>query len=273
MNKVPLPSAPAAQPNASQPEQPRILIVDDSVEDLHLLIEILREKRFRLTIAFDGKQGYQRAISTKPDLILLDVHMPNTDGLATCRLLKANSQTKDIPIIFLTAAAAPEERIRGLTAGGVDYVVKPFFEEEVLARINIHLNLVARARQAQEPAPPEPAPPSDEVMVRAAVRYICDNLEHPMSVAEIAAKVGSHEKKLSRAFREQVGLTVFAFIREERSRMSRKLLAETELSIHDIAEQVGFQNAGNFTTAFRERFNMTPTGFRQSLKKYAQTLQ
>jgi DNA-binding response OmpR family regulator len=273
MNKVPLIPDPAMPPADSLPEQARILIVDDSVEDLHLLIEILREKRFRLTIAFDGKQGYQRAISTKPDLILLDVHMPNTDGLATCRLLKANTQTRDIPIIFLTAAAAPEERIRGLTAGGVDYVVKPFFAEEVLARINIHLNLVARTRLAQQPAAQEPAAPSEEVMVRAAVHYICANLEHPMTVSEIAAKVGSHEKKLSRVFREQVGLTVFAFIREERSRMSRKLLAETELSIQDIAVQVGFQNAGNFTTAFRERFHMTPSSFRQSLKKYAHMLQ
>ncbi len=252
------------------PEQPRILIVDDSVEDLHLLIEILREKQFRLTIAFNGKQGYQRAISTKPDLILLDVHMPHTDGLATCRLLKANNQTRNIPIIFLTAAAAPEERISGLTAGGVDYVVKPFFAEEVLARIHIHLNLAARAKPPNKVVVPDSGEAPDKVMVRAAMHYICANLEQTLPLSEIARKVGSHEKKLSKAFREQTGLTVFAFMREERSRVSRKLLAETEMSIQDIAEQVGFQNAGNFTTAFRERFSMTPSVFRQSLKKYAQ---
>lgn len=270
MDKVsPIPTAGPASDSGSQ-EYPRILIVDDSVEDLHLLIEILREKQFRLTIAFDGKQGYQRALSTKPDLILLDVHMPHTDGLATCRLLKANEHTRNIPIIFLTAAAALEERVQGLTAGGVDYVIKPFFAQEVLARIHVHLNLVARAGLENTAAAPVSAEPSDKVMVRAAVQYICANLEQTLPLSEIARKVGSHEKRLSKAFREQVGLTVFAFIREERSRVSRKLLAETEMSIHDIAEHVGFQNAGNFTTAFRERFSMTPSGYRQSLKKYAQ---
>src|SRR3990167_4355443 len=142
MNRKPLMGAPAPQDASPIPEQPRILIVDDSVEDLHLLIAVLREKRFRLSIAFDGKQGYQRAISIQPDLILLDVNMPNTDGFAACRLLKANDQTRHIPIIFLTAATAPEQRVLGLTAGGVDYVIKPFFAEEVLARIQIHLNLV-----------------------------------------------------------------------------------------------------------------------------------
>ena len=262
-------TAPIPASESQSRETPRILIVDDSVEDLHLLIEILREKQFRLTIAFDGKQGYQRALSTKPDLILLDVHMPHTDGLATCRLLKANEHTRNIPIIFLTAATAPEERVQGLTAGGVDYVVKPFFAQEVLARIHIHLKLVARVRQEDAVAPAS-AEPSDKVMVRAAMQYICENLEQTLPLSEIARKVGSHEKRLSKAFREQVGLTVFAFIREERSRVSRKLLAETEMSIHDIAEQVGFQNAGNFTTAFRERFSMTPSVYRQSLKKYAQ---
>lgn len=218
----------------------------------------------------DGKQGYQRAISIKPDLILLDVHMPNTDGLAACRLLKANSQTRHIPIIFLTAATAPEQRVLGLTAGGVDYVVKPFFAEEVLARIQIHLNLVERTRRADAPAEAAPGEPAEAVTVRAAVRYICANLDRPICVDQIARLVGTHEKKLSRAFRERLGLTVHAFIREERSRMSRKLLAETEMSIQDIAEQVGFQNAGNFTTAFRERFDMTPSAFRNSLKNYPQ---
>lgn len=207
--------------------QPRILIVDDSIEDLHLLIEILREKQFRLTIAFDGRQGYQRAISTSPDLILLDVQMPGTDGLAACRLLKANAQTRHIPIIFLTAAASPQERIQGLTEGGVDYVVKPFSPEEVLARIQIHLNLVQREKVV-ELVPPDSENP-DAVVARAAIQFICANLNLPLGLSEIAASVGSHEKKLSKIFREQVGLTVFAFIREERSRVSRKLLADTDI--------------------------------------------
>lgn len=124
----------------------RILIVDDSVEDQRRLLELLRANQILPTMAFDGRQGYQRALAIKPDLILLDVRMPRMDGFAACRLLKADPITRDIPVIFLTAADTPNERIQGLTLGGVDYVSKPFAPDEVLARIRIHIDLAKRSR-------------------------------------------------------------------------------------------------------------------------------
>ena len=125
---------------APSDEPPRILLVDDSPDDLRLLSEMLRVGRFRLIVAGDGRQGYQRALSHQPDLILMDVSMPNLDGFTACRLLKADPATRHIPVIFLTAKNAPEERLQGFRLGGVDYVSKPFLAEEVIARIRIHLN-------------------------------------------------------------------------------------------------------------------------------------
>lgn len=244
----------------------RILIIDDNPEQQRLLLELLRSSGFAISFAFDGHQGYQRALSTKPDLILLDVRMVKVDGFATCRLLKADAATQDIPVIFISAADTPDERIAGLKLGGVDYISKPFVPEEVLARINIHLDLASRARTpgtSSESAPPRHN--ANVVLVNAVRQFISENLAISPSLAEIAAKVGTYEKKLSQVFREQTGLTVFAFIREERIRRSRELLQETDLEIQDIADQVGFQNAANFATAFRQRLGITPSAYRQNL--------
>src|SRR3546814_18103872 len=86
-----------------------------------------------------GAQGYQRAQALQPDLILLDVHMPVLNGFNASRLLKNDPATAHIPIIFLTSANDLNDLLEGLTNGGVDYVIKPFEQEEVLARIRIHL--------------------------------------------------------------------------------------------------------------------------------------
>lgn len=103
-------------------------------------------------------------------------------------------------------------------------------------------------------------------MVAAVKRLISEELAAPPCLGEIARKVGTYEKKLSQVFREQTGLTVFAFIREERIRRARQLLAETDLEIKDIADHIGFQSAANFATAFREHLGMTPSVYRQAMQ-------
>ncbi len=108
MNKNPIPS-------------PHILIVDDDPDQLRLLVAALRNTSYRVSVALDGDQGYARAAALAPDLILLDVSMPGQNGLTVARLLKANSATRAIPIIFLSARADDQERLTGLKTGAVDY--------------------------------------------------------------------------------------------------------------------------------------------------------
>ena len=242
---------------------PHILVIDDSPEDIRALLAILRAQPWRLSIASDPRQGYQRALALRPDLIVLDVRMPGMDGFTLCRLLREAPATQRTPVIFLSSASTVEERIEGLTLGGVDYVLKPFAAEEVLARIRIHLQLAWRDEVV---APVEPAPAMqdpDQVMLRAAMRFIAQNLGELPSLAEIARKVGTHDKRLSSIFREHLGTTVFAYVREARLRKGQELLADSRLSVQDIAELVGFRSACNFTTAFRERQGLTPSQYRQ----------
>ncbi|MFV0457029.1 MAG: response regulator [Pseudomonas sp.] len=243
--------------------RPHILVIDDSPEELQLLLRVLRAQNWRLSIATEARQGYQRALALRPDLILLDVHMPQMDGFALCRLLREAPATQATPVIFLTSAGDLDARLEGLDVGGVDYVIKPCEPAEVLARIRIHLQLARRAvsNDAREPSVAG-AVNAELLILRAAMRFIGQNLGELPSLAEIARKVGTHDKRLSGIFRNHLGTTVFAYIREARLRRGQELLADSTLSVQDIADLVGFRSACNFTTAFRERQGMTPSQFR-----------
>ncbi len=118
-----------------------ILIVDDNATNLRVISDFLELHGFAILVSEDGESGLKRADYVRPDLILLDIIMPGMDGFETCRRLKANQNTKDIPVIFMTALTQTENKVEGFQVGGVDYISKPFQKEEVLARVNAHVRL------------------------------------------------------------------------------------------------------------------------------------
>ena len=126
--------------------QPYLLIVDDEPKNLQVLGTILKKKSHIIAVATNGQQALDMVIKRKPDLILLDVMMPGLNGYETCARLKENSETRDIPVIFLTAKYQPEDIVKGFETGAVDYVTKPFNTAELLARIKTHIEL-KRARE------------------------------------------------------------------------------------------------------------------------------
>jgi two-component system, NtrC family, sensor kinase len=107
-----------------------ILVVDDNPTNLGVIVNYLEDCGFRLLVARDGETGLKSAQNAKPDLILLDVMMPGINGFETCRRLKEDETIADIPVIFMTALAETEDKIRGFQVGGVDYVTKPIQQEE-----------------------------------------------------------------------------------------------------------------------------------------------
>jgi PleD family two-component response regulator len=127
--------------NTKKEKQPLVLIVDDVAKNLQLLGNILKKENYRIAAANNGKQAVAIASDINPDLILLDVMMPEMDGFEACGKLKNIPETKDIPIIFLTAKVETEDMIKGFKAGAVDYVTKPFNSYELLARVKTHLEL------------------------------------------------------------------------------------------------------------------------------------
>lgn len=118
-----------------------ILVVDDTPTNIQVLFDLLDASGYRVAIAKSGEIALKRLESSLPDLILLDVMMPGIDGFETCQRIKANDATRDIPVIFMTALSDTVDKVKGLQMGAVDYITKPIQHEEVLARINVHLQL------------------------------------------------------------------------------------------------------------------------------------
>ncbi|AUT00873.1 hybrid sensor histidine kinase/response regulator [Nostoc sp. CENA543] len=118
-----------------------ILLVDDNPTNLSVLSEALSSEGLNFRVAVDGESAIAQAERNQPELILLDVQMPGINGFETCRRLKANPITKNIPVIFTTALADTESKTKGFFLGAVDYIPKPFAQEEVLARVRVHLRL------------------------------------------------------------------------------------------------------------------------------------
>ncbi len=118
-----------------------ILAVDDSTANLKLLVQILSEQGFIIRPMLDGASAIASAQAELPDLILLDVKMPNMDGYEVCQQLKANQQTQDIPVIFISAQTEVFDKVRAFEVGAVDYVTKPIQAEELLARVETHLKI------------------------------------------------------------------------------------------------------------------------------------
>lgn len=127
-----------------------ILLVDDNPTNLNVLWDALRHDGLRLLVAKSGEEAIQRAELAKPELILLDVLMPGIDGFETCRRLKENPETRVIPVIFMTALADTIDKVRGFSLGAVDYITKPFQQEEVMARVETHLVLQDLRRELQQ---------------------------------------------------------------------------------------------------------------------------
>ncbi|MBD2496875.1 sensor histidine kinase [Nostoc sp. FACHB-280] len=127
-----------------------ILIVDDNPTNLSVLSEALAGEGWRFRVAVDGESAIAQAERNPPELILLDVQMPGIDGFETCRRLKANLVTQNIPIIFTTALADTESKIHGFSLGAVDYIPKPFAQEEVIARVRVHLQLQQLTQSLEE---------------------------------------------------------------------------------------------------------------------------
>lgn len=127
-----------------------ILAVDDNPTNLSVISDHLKQCGYRVLVARDGESALERAEYGKPDLILLDVLMPGLDGYETCRQLKAKESLGEIPVIFMTALSETADKLKAFQCGGVDYITKPFQQEEMLARVRTHLVLTKQRRDLKK---------------------------------------------------------------------------------------------------------------------------
>ena len=134
-----------------EPARPTLLIVDDLPANLGVLLDFLDTAGYDVLVAESGAGALLQLEYARPDIILLDVQMPGgMDGYATCERLKADARWRDIPVLFVTALSEPVDKVRGFAVGAVDFITKPLYPEEVLARVRAHVQIRALQRCLEE---------------------------------------------------------------------------------------------------------------------------
>ena len=206
------------------PAQPAstILIVDDIPANVGLLVDYLEDNGFRVVVAQDGVEGLKRAEFARPDLILLDVMMPGMDGFETCRRLKADDKTRDIPVIFMTALTEAGEKVNAFGVGAVDYVTKPFQIEEVLARVKTHLSLRDMRLQLEK----QNAQLQQEVNVRLQTERALRVTQFSVDHATVAVVWITPEGPL--AYANEAACSLLRYSREEMLSLS---MADIEIGV------------------------------------------
>jgi signal transduction histidine kinase len=217
-----------------------ILIVDDTPANISVLVDTLADTGHQLLVAEDGEEALEQTRHTLPDLILLDVMMPGLDGHETCRRLKARPETRDIPVIFMTALHDTAEKVKAFGAGAVDYITKPIQHAEALARIQAHLTLRRLRRELE-----------GELALRDRfMRIAAHDLRNPLCLilmsGEMAKRkgadglVGEYLDNINASAR-QMRRIIDTFLSGQRSPDSRPLLpGRTDLNL--IATAVSAQN-------------------------------
>lgn len=248
-----------------------VLVVDDEPDNLHLALEILRGHGLEVVSARNGSDGLRIAARLLPDLILLDIRMPGLDGFAVGGALKADPATREIPLIFLTALDAIEDKARGFAAGGVDYVTKPFDARELLLRVVSHLRLARRIADLQgrlnKAGPSDPSAStrvseipgrSLEILLKARDTLLAD-LADPPGLDALAHGCGTNRTRLGQLFQTHLGMSVFGYLREQRLLHARTLLEQGRHTVEAVALAVGYSSGRDLARAFKRRFGVAPT--------------
>ena len=171
-----------------------ILLVDDNPTNIDVLYNFLADVGYDVLVAEDGITALERVTYTQPDIILLDIMMPNMDGFEVCRTLKADPETSEIPILFITAMGSVEDKVRGFEMGGVDYITKPFQNQEILARIQNHMEL--QRMRAKLESRNEDLRSQNEAL-DAYARTVAHDLKNPLNLVLNFAKFIAEEGKLT----------------------------------------------------------------------------
>ena len=256
---------PAVVPVAVPAGAPLVLVVEDQDEVRDFLLSCLQAS-YRLLAASEGETALRLARTERPDLILSDVMMPGMDGLSLCRHLKTDLATSHIPVILLTARAAPAHQVEGWETGADGYLAKPFHPEVLQAHI---ANLIRSRQQLRSrfaggdvEAGALAANATDERFLQDLVARVEAHLPEPeFRIQELAREMGMSHSGLYRKIKALTGQTAKEFLVNLRLRRAVGLLGEGQLNVSEVAFAVGFSDPKYFSTAFKKQYGCSPSAY------------
>ncbi len=235
----------------SQPKT--VLLVDDDPGILEMNRRLVEQAGCRAVLAHDGKEALKMLEAVRPDLILLDLAMPEMDGFAVLDNLQEREPTRNIPVIILTARQLSEADLERCNRGVATILTKGLFNTaEMLSHIE-----VALTRQNALSLP-------TQRLVRQAVSWIHTHYSEPLTREEIAQSIGISPDYLTDCFRQAMNVTPITYLRRYRIRQACELLINTDFSITRIAMLVGFSESAHFTRTFHREVGITPRAYRQA---------
>ena len=249
-------------------DAPTVLVVDDNA-DIRTYLKSILQGKYSVLEAEDGKSGLDLAREHVPDLIVSDVMMPVMNGLQFCQEVKKDLISSHIPVILLTARALEKHQIEGYESGADAYITKPFSPELLLARID---NLLQSRHQLKDlwgthPAPvaesavqPVAAPaPIEDAFISRFKQMVEERLaDSNLSVEDLAAGMGLSRVQLYRKVKALTGSTPVDLLRKARLSQAQRLLQESDLTVSEIAYQVGFASPSYFTKCYKDEFGTVP---------------
>jgi len=261
-----------AKSKAKPKSEECILIVEDN-QEVNDYLKHLLEPFYNVKVAFDGSEGYDLAIETIPDIIVSDVMMPKMDGFELCEKIKSNKKTSTIPVILLTAKSAGQFKLLGTQMGADEYISKPFDPNYLVEKIQ---NLLTSRKKLQkqfsksvrlEPSDIE-ITDSEEQFISKTLAIIEKNLQNPdFSSDVLAAGLNMSSSSLYRKLKNITGFSTAEFIRSIRIKRAAQLLADKQLTITEIAYDVGFIDIKHFRAVFQKQFGCTPSEYRAKLNQ------
>lgn len=250
--------------------KPVVLAVEDNMEMQAYVHEVLSDY-FNLQDASNGKEALEKLITLKPDLILADVMMPEMNGFELLDKLKKSATHFDIPVMFLTALASHDDKMKGLRMGLDDYLVKPFDREELVIRAtNLIHNLrrrVALARELEKEDEHEndasTVSAEDEKLIRKAQAFIESNISNKdLSVKTVAESLGMSERQLYRKTASIIGMTPGEYITEVKLQYARRLLVAGKITkLSQLTYELGYHNDSWLSSLFFQRFGKRPSDY------------
>lgn len=266
MQEVSSGKVPASVRNQEESELPVLLLVEDNEDFLFYLKDNLKES-YTIVEARNGAEGWSQAIQVIPDLIVTDVMMPEMSGLDLARMLKNDDRTVHIPVVLLTASTSPDQHLEGYELGIHDYIEKPFNFEILQYRLS---NILKQQETARKTFSQQIAIKGsditinsrDEGLIRKVIAIVEENMGNAdFSVEALSKEVGMSRIHLYRKLNAISGKTPVEFIRSIRMERAARLLEQSQLTISEIAYQVGFNNPKYFAKQFREEFGELPSAY------------